>query len=146
MQKSMNLIAALALAAAAAAVPVAGQAAGRTVVYKCSYHNPPPGGGLNSPIFFKVDTAMRTGVVYDGLIKHVFGKPIPVSVTVDNDKRMSFRWVVHGIHGTENGRATTKMVLRYAATIVKASHSFQAFSSFDGADNSFSGHGSCAIQ
>lgn len=144
MQKKLGLIAALVLAAAA--LPVAGQAANRTVVYKCSYQNPPPGGGLVSPLFFKLDTVKKTGVVYDGLIKHIFGKPIPVSVTVDNDKRLSFRWVVRGIHGTVNKRATSKMVLHYTASILKANDTLHAFSAFDGTDNSYSGHGTCAIQ
>lgn len=85
--------------------------------------------------------------VLDGLIKAMSGGPIAGSVSVDNDRRITFRYDVKKVSGTnQHGGSAFANTLSYQLTIQKANLSAVMSMKPLGYANTFRGKGLCALQ
>jgi hypothetical protein len=82
------------LAGVVAMAAVGASSAAYAVDYKCTMQEKP---GI-PPIIFVLEDNGKT-YAFDGLIKEIYDKPIPAKISVDNDRRTTYSWVVKGVIG-----------------------------------------------
>ncbi|KPN62033.1 hypothetical protein K3X41_04950 [Aliiroseovarius crassostreae] len=101
---------------------------------------------IPSVTFIEHDKATGEVVVFDGLIKEIYGQPIEARISTDNAKRTTYSWNVSGLKvGTTEGGTAMMQNIVYKFTIVKAN--LQARTSVKplGFLNTFRGKGKCSI-
>lgn len=140
--------AALAVSMVVATVPVAAlaQKAAHLIVYKCSYHNPPPHSAIVGPLFLEMNQKSGEVRVFDPVIKHQVGKPLEARVLANNDRRLTVRWIIHEAKGTLNGKPWRFPGLSYEMSILKPGNNLVLVTRSHAADNSYSARGQCVRQ
>lgn len=88
-----------------------------TDIYECAFaKHSAHGNWLPTVVVIEHDAKTNDVTVYDPLIKHYKGKPIPGKVETDNDKRVSYTWKLDGMKDVRN----TTVSFAYRLTVYKA--------------------------
>lgn len=140
--------AALAVSMVVATVPAAALAhkAANLVVYKCSFHNPPPHSAIVGPLFLEMNRKTGKVRVFDPVIKYQVGKPLKARVLTNSDRRLTVRWIIHEARGTLNGKPWRFPGLSYEMSILKPDDNLVLVTRSHAADNSYSARGQCVPQ
>ncbi|NUB43402.1 hypothetical protein GEU84_003310 [Fertoebacter nigrum] len=119
----------------------AGAAAAEPVIYQCAIAESNAGGGYLSPqVIISHDAATGEAIVYDAIVHHVHGKPIPAKIVQADAKRLTVSWRVTLRNGT--GQVTQ---MSYRAVYLKGLKSFMLSARPSGFEDIFEGRGTCKL-
>ena len=118
-------------------------AAAKTYTYSCTIKAAGNAGWIASNMAFRHDTTGKGVTVFDPVSMHYnSGKPVDGMVSVENAKRITFKWETSG--KDRSGQYAPKLL--YRATYIKKSAQMHVSMTPAGYQNGFQGRGSCEIK
>jgi hypothetical protein len=113
----------------------------KTVTYNCAT-DARDGIVVPQQVMFAHNEDTGELLVIDPIIQHVIGKPIPGTITDNNDKRITFTWQMLELKNNKGQR----MGLRYNATYMRATGVFSLTAKPLNYSNDFRARGTCTLK
>ena len=110
-------------------------------VYECDMHSKGNGGFVGDKVFFELNPETATGMVFDGVIKVVYDKPLTAEVTRRNETTWRYKWTVEDYQLGNGGREDISM----RATLKTDTGAVSVNGRLRGYDNNISGSGRCKV-